>query len=394
MFSPNTSDATKAEVKNALHIQSESWNEKYLGLPVHVGRSRRKAFAFVKGALAGRVYGWKEKLIAKSGKETLVTTVAQAIPTFTMSCFYLTKSFCDELSSLIGNYWWSQYDKEHATHWISWKKLIKPKALGGLGFRDMHGFNLAMLSRQVWRLIQNPESLCARVLKARYFPNENILEVVPRGGISYAWRSLLHGLSLFREGYIWRIGDGTHVRIWSDPWIPRAWSRRVITPRGPSLLEWVSDLINPLTGSWDEQLVRDSFWADDVKHILHIPLRDGVPDFVAWQYDTKGIHSVKSAYKLHMELERTRSDSGVGGSDNNPENLDRTPDDSWKRIWRLPCPKNIQMFTWRLKHESLALRVNVARKGIHIKSTKCLFCGLVDKDGAHLFIKCKIVKGV
>ena len=78
-------------MKNALQIQSETWNEKYLGLPVHVGRSRRKAFAFVKGALAGRVYGWKEKLIAKSRKETLVTTVAQAIPTFAMSCFYLKK---------------------------------------------------------------------------------------------------------------------------------------------------------------------------------------------------------------------------------------------------------------------------------------------------------------
>lgn len=91
MFSPNTPAAVKDDVKEALHIRSETWNEKYLGLPVHVGRSKKKAFSFVKSGMAGRVYGWKEKLIAKSGKETLVTNVAQEIPTFAMSCFYLKK---------------------------------------------------------------------------------------------------------------------------------------------------------------------------------------------------------------------------------------------------------------------------------------------------------------
>lgn len=136
MFSPNTEDGVKTAVKNALQIHSETWNEKYLGLPIHVGKSRRKAFVFVKGAMAGRVYGWKERLIAKARKETLVMNVAQAIPSFAMSCFYLSKSFCEELSSLVGNYWWSQQDKENTIQWIGWKTLTLPKARGGLGFRD------------------------------------------------------------------------------------------------------------------------------------------------------------------------------------------------------------------------------------------------------------------
>uniref|UniRef100_A0A453RJT8 Reverse transcriptase zinc-binding domain-containing protein n=1 Tax=Aegilops tauschii subsp. strangulata TaxID=200361 RepID=A0A453RJT8_AEGTS len=394
IFSPNTREDAKAAVKDALQIQSESWNQKYLRLPVHVGKSRRKAFAFVKGAMAGRVYGWKERLIAKAGKEALVTSVAQAIPTFAMSCFYLTKSFCEELSALVGNYWWSQQDKEHTTHWISWQKLTKPKAHGGLGFRDMHGFNISMLSRQIWRLIQCPDSLCAKVLQARYFPNGQILEAAPRDGISYSWRSLLHGLQLFREGYIWRIGDGSSVRIWTDQWIPRPCSRQVITPCGPNILEWVCDLIDPTTGSRDVQLVRDTFWADAANHILRIPLREGVQDFIAWHYDSKGVHSVKSAYKLHIQLEQTKVDAGAGGSNSIPGNLDRTNDDAWKHLWKLPCPKNIQMFAWRLKHESLVLRTNVARKGIPIADTKCMFCGKADEDGAHLFIKCKEVKEV
>uniref|UniRef100_A0A453RC20 Reverse transcriptase zinc-binding domain-containing protein n=1 Tax=Aegilops tauschii subsp. strangulata TaxID=200361 RepID=A0A453RC20_AEGTS len=394
MFSPNTSALARQGVKDALQIHSENWNEKYLGLPVHVGKSRKKAFAFVKNVISGKVYGWKERLIAKTGKETLVTSVAQAIPTFAMSCFYLTKTFCDELSSLIGNYWWSQQDKEHTTHWIGWNKLTLPKAQGGLGFRDMHAFNVAMLSRQAWRLIQHPYSLCAHILKAKYYPDGRLLEAQSAAGISYAWRSLLHGAQLVREGYIWRIGDGADVNIWTDPWIPRSWSRTVITPRGQCLLQRVSELIDPFSASWDEQLVRDTFWPDDVVHILRIPLREGAQDFMAWQYDTKGAHSVKSAYKLYVQLEKTRKDGGVGASSTIPGNLHSIADDSWKRIWKLPCPRNIQMFTWRLKHESLALRTTVARRGIPIEDTKCLFCSRGEEDGAHLFIKCKLAKEV
>lgn len=155
---------------------------------------------------------------------------------------------------------------------------------------------------------------------------------------------MLKGLELFREGYVWRIGNGESVKIWSDPWIPRPWSRRVITPRGNNLLEYVSDLVDPVTGTWDELLVRDIFWADDARHILQIPLREGVQDFIAWQYDSKGIHFVKSAYKLYMELQSQRKNGGVGMSSSETGNQNSCPDDSWKRLWKLPCPRNVQMF--------------------------------------------------
>lgn len=103
----------------------------------------------------------------------------------------------------------------------------------------------------------------------------------------------------------------------------------------------MSDLINSVTGQWDEQLVRDTFWEDDVRHILQIPLHEGVQDFIAWQFDSKGVHSVKNAYKLYVELQRQRKNGGVGMSSSDPGNLNTCQDDSWKRIWKLPCPRNV-----------------------------------------------------
>jgi len=147
MFSPNTPAAKKAEVMQALDIQRETRNERYLGLPVFIGRSRSQVFGYLKERIWKRIQGWKERMLSRAGKEVMIKAVAQAIPTFAMGCFDITKEMCDQISSMIGRYWWSQQDSEKKIHWLSWEKLTLPKSKGGLGFRDIHSFNLAMLAK-------------------------------------------------------------------------------------------------------------------------------------------------------------------------------------------------------------------------------------------------------
>jgi hypothetical protein len=185
--------------------------------------------------------------------------VAQAIPSYAMSCFDLTKSLCDEISNMISRFWWAQQDKENKMHWLSWELLCCRKEKGGLGYRDLHLFNLAMLARQGWRLLLNPDSLCARVLRSKYFSDGDLLSVVEKPGISYAWRSIVRGVQALKDGLIWRVGDGTQINIWTDPWIPQGVTRRPCTPRGQTILNKVSELINPISGEWDRNLVTDIF---------------------------------------------------------------------------------------------------------------------------------------
>jgi hypothetical protein len=91
------------------------------------------------------------------------------------------------------------------------------------------------------------------------------------------------------------------VHIWNDPWIPRRVTRRPYSHRGQNLLQWVSDLINPVTGTWDEELIRQTFDPDDVQTILSIPVHEDMDDLVGWHFDSKGKFSVKSAYKVYIE---------------------------------------------------------------------------------------------
>jgi len=87
-----------------------------------------------------------------------------------------------------------------------------------------------------------------------------------------------------------------NVRIWDDPWIPKGITRRPRTPRGNTVLSRVSELIDPYTGTWDTELVKDLFWEEDVPNILSIPVHVDREHMVAWHFDRKGMFSVKSAY--------------------------------------------------------------------------------------------------
>ena len=80
-------------------------HEKYLELPSLIGGSKKKSFREIKEKLAGKLTGWKEKLLTKAGKEVLIKAVAQVIPTYAMSCFKIPNSLCDEMTSLIKNFW-------------------------------------------------------------------------------------------------------------------------------------------------------------------------------------------------------------------------------------------------------------------------------------------------
>jgi hypothetical protein len=93
MFSPNTSNSKRNEVMQALQINRQTMNERYLGLPVYVGRDKMKVFAYLKDRIWKRIQGWKEKMLSRAGKEILIKAVAQAIPIFAMACFDITKNF-------------------------------------------------------------------------------------------------------------------------------------------------------------------------------------------------------------------------------------------------------------------------------------------------------------
>ena len=75
--------------------------ETYLGLPMVGGKSKVDTFKGLHERITKKVMGWKEKFISKAGREILIKSIAQAIPTYTVGIFKIPKALCDTLNSAL-----------------------------------------------------------------------------------------------------------------------------------------------------------------------------------------------------------------------------------------------------------------------------------------------------
>lgn len=103
---------------------------------------------------------------------------------------------------------------------MKWELLCKPKMYGGIGFKNLYNFNVAMLGKQLWKLLTNTESLVGRIFKARYFPRTYVIEAGLGHNPSFVWCSLMAAKHVIVRGSRIQVGSGQNILIGSDPWLP------------------------------------------------------------------------------------------------------------------------------------------------------------------------------
>ncbi|KAL0796652.1 hypothetical protein Bca101_068029 [Brassica carinata] len=130
-----------------------------------------------------------------SGKEVLLKAVATATPAYCMSCFLLPKKVLNQMTRAMRKFWWSSAKDKQGIPWIPWSTIVDSKSLGGLGIRDLKDFNIALVAKQSWRILQNPNSLLSRVYKSKYFQKTGLLQEKPKSNASHAWKSILKDLN-------------------------------------------------------------------------------------------------------------------------------------------------------------------------------------------------------
>jgi hypothetical protein len=101
LFSKGCKQTICNEIKSITRVENESINEKYLCLPTDVGRTTNGTFKYLKDRVWNKIQGWIEQTLSAGGKEVLIKSVAQAIPTYTMGCFRLLRGLCKHINSLI-----------------------------------------------------------------------------------------------------------------------------------------------------------------------------------------------------------------------------------------------------------------------------------------------------
>jgi hypothetical protein len=107
-FAKGVSASMRQDIKEVLGVHNEALSEKYLGMPKDVGAATNGAFKYLKDRMWNKVQGWMEQILSVEENEVLIKTVAQVVPTYSMSCFRLPRGLCQHIDSLLRSFWWGE----------------------------------------------------------------------------------------------------------------------------------------------------------------------------------------------------------------------------------------------------------------------------------------------
>jgi hypothetical protein len=208
-----------------------------------------------------KISSWSSRCLSQAGREVLIKSVLQSIPSYVMSVFLLPGSLINDIEKMLNSFWWGHNSaNSRGLHWLSWERLSVPKVFGGMGFKGLKAFNMAMVGKQAWKLVSSPESLITRLLKAKYFPRSDYFGASLGHNPSYVWRSIWSAKDVIRRGFQWSIGTGERIPVWDHPWLSNA---ARILPSTRQHLDWpsmtVSDLLVTPYKQWNMDLINAFF---------------------------------------------------------------------------------------------------------------------------------------
>ena len=379
-FSGSTKNEQISAIKDIFQLQVVSRHEKYLGLPSMIGRMTKSFFKETKLKVLDKICSWQHKQFSSGGKKVLIKVVAQATPSYAMSVFKIPIGICEDIQKAVAKFWWGTDRQKKGIHWAKWERMSYAKVRGGLGFRDLSSFNQALVAKQGWRIMQSPNSLVAKVLKARYFKHEGFMNARLGSKPSFIWRSVLWGRQVIQQGSRWRIGNGENVKMYKSNWIPKPSTFRPISAPTMAPDTTVAELIDN-EQHWKEKLICDHFRAEDAKAISQILLpRRPHDDQLIWHYDKRGQYSVKSGYQVAMQMKF-------------PDKPSCSTRCQWNVIWKLSIPEKIKIFLWRAAHDLLPTAGNLWKRRILQEST-CQICCCKMESTSHALIECKMAKKI
>lgn len=385
-FGSKVNSVLQLLIKTKMGIMNEGGAGTYLGLPECFSGSKIQLLDYIKDKLKARLSGWFARSLSMGGKEVLLKAVALAMPVYAMSCFKLTKTTCANLTSAMSDFWWSALEHKRKMVWVSWERLCLSKAEGGLGFRDIEVFNQALLAKQTWRILQNPDCLFARLMKSRYFQWDDFLNANITSRPSYAWRSILHGRELLCKGLRKMVGNGKSLNVWIDSWIYDNGLRAPLIKNPIINIDlMVKDLIDVEARGWDRDILEELFYPNDVQLILSKKPVVSKDDFHCWEHTKSGDYSVKSGYWF------------ANRSPNNQVFLDAIVQPSLnalkEQVWLVQSAPKIKIFLWRAHSSALPVANLLLTRGMKIDS-RCQMCGQEGESINHVLFTCPVARQV
>lgn len=279
-------------------IRSTNSLGKYLGFPMFQGRVKKEDFGFIIDKLQNRLASWKNKLLNKAGRSTLVKSVLNDIPSCYMQINWLPASVCTLIDRIAKHFLW-QGTSRHGVHLIGWDKVTRSKKDGGLSLRAARASNTVLLGKLVWDMQQHPNKAWVSMLYSKYVKHGDFLDSPHKYG-SPIWNAITKVRGVLKEGYQYRVGNGQSL-FWYSPW----------TPFGPLCHHvFAMDIQDTalkisyiyINDQWQWNIMSTSIpqYIKDYINSFHPFLHANVSDGYIWSSNLAGVYPAKDGYRWLM----------------------------------------------------------------------------------------------
>lgn len=137
-FSRNMGEGVREVIGRILGARESVGLGNYLGLPMLIGCKKVAISGYIRERITRRIMGWKNKFLSKAGREVILKTTVQALPSYAMQVLLLPKALRSHIEALMNSYWLGCTDRGgKGIRWKSWSRLCMPKQYDGLGFRQL-----------------------------------------------------------------------------------------------------------------------------------------------------------------------------------------------------------------------------------------------------------------
>lgn len=263
--------------------------------------------------------------------------------------------FFKKVDRILQSFFWAgSLETRCAQCAVAWKTVCTPKALGGLGVKNLRTLNQALRMRWRWLELTDDER-----------PWHGLNFTIPQ-----------QAEHLFLAALDCRVGNGERLRFWFDPWIggctaqqiaPTLWQHIRASDKRISVWEALQNnrWIGGIRGELTVQAVVEylELW-ELVQNQDLIEEEDGI----RWRLTANGKYSAKSAYAATF----------VG----------RTSAPCAKEIWSAGAPLTQKIHMWLAALRNRIWTADrLARRGLQ-HPPRCPLCDQEPEDGEHLMVRC------
>ncbi|CAK8532076.1 unnamed protein product [Lathyrus sativus] len=122
------------------------------------------------------------------------------------------------------NFLWGGAEAVRKIYWVSWENLCLPFGKGGIGMKRIEEFNIYLLLKWRWRMLEVEKALWLDILKARYdslafyFTTSDYCRMLKH--CSLWWKSLCSldnnsQFDAFKEKYSYKLGGDSSIPFWT-----------------------------------------------------------------------------------------------------------------------------------------------------------------------------------